>query len=98
MSDLLYSHREQQNNQRFDDLAQTLHQFRNTVNNDINGYVQQENLVLDSLNDNFGQLMHQVKQTSGELRNVMTRNASLSRIVFVILIAFIVIWTIYKLR
>lgn len=98
MGDNLYSHRENQNNQRFDQLAQTLHQFRNTVNNDIHGSIQQENLILDSLNDNFGQLMTLVKRTSGELRSVMTRNASLTKIVGLILLAFFVIWMLFKLR
>jgi len=98
MSNLLYSHREQENNQRFDNLAQTLNQFRNTVNNDIHGSIQQENLTLDLLSDNFSQLMHLVKRTSGDLRNVMNRNASLTRIVGLILLAFFVIWMLYKLR
>lgn len=98
MGDNLYSHRENQNNQRFDQLAQTLHQFRNTVNNDIHGSIQQENLILDSLNDNFGQLMTLVKRTSGELRSVMTRNAGLTKIVGLILLAFFVIWMLFKLR
>ncbi|CUM45970.1 unnamed protein product [Debaryomyces fabryi] len=98
MSNPLYSHREQENNQRFDNLAQTLNQFRNTVNNDIHGSIQQENLTLDLLSDNFSQLMHLVKRTSGDLRNVMNRNASLTRIVGLILLAFFVIWMLYKLR
>lgn len=93
----MYSAREQQNNQRFDELAQTLHQFRSTVNNDIHGSIQQENLVIDMLGDNFSHLMTLVKETSGNLRTVMTRNASLTRVVFIILIAFVVIWTLYKL-
>ncbi|KAK6197956.1 uncharacterized protein RJT21DRAFT_122778 [Scheffersomyces amazonensis] len=98
MGDTLYSHREDQNNQRFDQLANTLHQFRNTVNNDIHGAIQQENSILDSLNDNFGQLMQQVKRTSGDLRTVMNRNASLTRIVGLILLGFFIIWMLYKLR
>ena len=85
----MYSAREQQNNQRFDELAQTLHQFRNTVDNDIHGSIQQENLMIDMLGDNFSQLMTLVKRTSG--------NASLTRVVITILIAFVVIWTLYKL-
>ncbi|EDK40977.2 hypothetical protein PGUG_05075 [Meyerozyma guilliermondii ATCC 6260] len=93
----MYSAREQQNNQRFDELAQTLHQFRNTVDNDIHGSIQQENSMIDMLGDNFSQLMTSVKRTSGDLRNVMTRNASLTRVVITILIAFVVIWTLYKL-
>lgn len=98
MSDSLYAHREDQNNQRFEQLAQTLHQFRNTVNNDIHGSIQQENSILDSLNDSFGLLMQQVKRTSGDLRSVINRNASLSRIVGMILLGFFVIWMLYKLR
>lgn len=98
MADTLYATREEQNNQRFDQLASTLHQFRNTVNQDIHGAIQQENSILDSLNDNFGQLMTLVKRTSHDLRNVMNRNASLTRIVGMILFAFFIIWFLYKLK
>lgn len=94
----LYSHREEQNNQRFDQLAQTLHQFRNVVNDDIHGSIQQESLTLDLLNDNFSQVWSKVKRTSGDLRNVMNRNASLTRIVGVILICFVILWMLSKLR
>ncbi|ODV65691.1 hypothetical protein HYPBUDRAFT_113043 [Hyphopichia burtonii NRRL Y-1933] len=94
----LYSHREQQNNQRFDQLAQTLHQFRTVVNDDIHGSIQQENLTLDMLNDNFGQVWIKVKRTSGDLRNVMNRNASLTRIIGLILLIFVIIWMLTKLR
>lgn len=94
----LYAHREEQNNQRFDQLAQTLHQFRTVVNDDIHGSIQQENLLLDSLGDNFSQAWVKVKRTSGDLRTVMNRNASLTRIVGIILLVFIVIWTLLKLR
>lgn len=97
MSDSLYSQREQQNNQQFDHLALTLHQFRTTVNNDIHGAIQQE-LILDTLGDQFGQLMNLVKRTSGDLRSVMNRNASLTRVVGLILLGFFVIWSLYKLR
>lgn len=93
----IYSQREHQNNQRFEDLALTLHQFRSTVNNDIHGLVQQENLILESLNENFGLLMDLVKRTGGDLRGVMTRNASLTKIVGLILVGFIVIWSLFKL-
>ncbi|EGW34510.1 uncharacterized protein SPAPADRAFT_149498 [Spathaspora passalidarum NRRL Y-27907] len=98
MSDSLYSTREDQNNQRFDQLAHTLHQFRTTVNNDIHGSIQQENSILDSLSDNFSSLMVSVKRTSGELRTVMNRNASLTRIVGMILLVFFIIWMLYKFR
>lgn len=98
MTDATYSNREQQNNQRFDQLALTLHQFRTTVNNDIHGTIQQENLMLDLLGENFNQLMNQVKRTSTDLRGVMTRNASITRIVGIILLGFIVIWMLLKLR
>lgn len=94
----LYGHREEQNNQRFDQLAQTLQQFRTTVDNDIHGAIQLEMLTLDLLNDNFSQLWTKVKRTSGDLRTVMNRNASLSRIVFVILLIFFLLWTISTLR
>lgn len=94
----LYGHREEQNNQRFDQLAQTLHQFRTTVDNDIHGGIQQEMLALDLLNDNFAQLWSKVKRSSGDLQSVMNRNASLTKIVFTILVFFFVIWTISKLR
>ncbi|EGV65340.1 v-SNARE [Yamadazyma tenuis] len=97
MSDNLYSHREGQNNQRFDELASTLRQFRNTVD-DIQSNVQQENSMLNLLNDNFGRMMLSVKRTSGELRTVMNRNSSLTKTVGVILIFFFVVWMLYKLR
>lgn len=98
MSDNLYAHREQQNNERFNDLALTLRLFRNTVNDDINGMIQQENLTLDLLNDNFSRLMTLVKRTSGDLRGVMNRNSSLTRTVGLILLAFFIIWMLYKLK
>lgn len=98
MSDSLYSYREGQNNQKFDQLAQTLHKFRTTVDNEIHGAVQQENLTLDLINENFSQMMVKVKRTSGSLRSVMTRNSSLTKIVGIILLAFFVIWMLFKLR
>ncbi|KAL6454778.1 SFT1 Protein transport protein SFT1 [Candida maltosa Xu316] len=97
MSDTLYSQREEQNNKKFEDLASTLHRFRTTIDHDIHDNIQQENSLLDSLNDNFNSLMSSVQRTSGELRNVMNRNASLTRIVGVILLGFFVIWMLYKL-
>lgn len=97
MSDTLYSQREEQNNKKFDELASTLNRFRTTIDQDIHGQIQQENSLLDSLNDNFNSMMILVKKTSGELRNVMNRNASLTRIVGLILLAFFVIWMLYKL-
>lgn len=97
MSDL-YGHREEQNNQRFDQLSQTLQQFRTTVDRDIHGRVQLEMLTLDSLNDSFGLLWTKVKRTSGDLQTVMTRNASLTRIVVILLGVFFVIMTLIKLR
>ena len=97
MSDTLYSQREHQNNQKFEQLATTLHQYRTTVDHDIHNNVQQENSLLYSLNDNFNSLMVLVKQTSGELRTVMNRNASLTRIVGMILLGFFIIWMLYKL-
>lgn len=95
MSDL-YAHRENQNNQRFDELALTLRLFRTTVE-DINTNVQAEGGLLDTINDGFGQLMSGVKRTSGELRNVMNRNASLTRMVGAVLAMFFVVWMLWKM-
>ncbi|CCG20710.1 Sft1 Golgi v-SNARE [Candida orthopsilosis Co 90-125] len=97
MSSNLYSHREEQNNQKFEQLANTLHQFRTTVNNDIHDSIQQESGLLHQLNDNFSSLMQSVKQTSGNLTTVMNRNAGLTRIVGIILLGFFVIWMLFKL-
>ena len=97
MSSNLYSHREQQNNQKFDQLANTLHQFRTTVNNDIHDSIEQELGLLHQLNDNFSSLMQLVKKTLGNLTTVMNRNAGLTRIVGIILGAFFVIWMLFKL-
>ncbi|CAK9436373.1 uncharacterized protein LODBEIA_P09310 [Lodderomyces beijingensis] len=93
----LYAHREEQNNQKFDQLAQTLSQFRTTVNHDIHESIQQENGLLDQLNDNFSNLMQSVKRTSGNLSTVMNRNSSLVRIVAIILLAFFIVWMLFKL-
>ena len=97
MSSNLYSHREQQNNQKFEQLANTLHQFRTTVNNDIHDSIQQELGLLHRLNDNFSSLMQLVKSTLSNLTNVMNRNAGLTRIVGIILLGFFVIWMLFKL-
>lgn len=97
MSSNLYSHREEQNNQKFEQLANTLHQFRTTVNNDIHDSIQQELGLLHQLNDNFSSLMQLVKQTLGNLTTVMNRNAGLTRIVGIILLGFFVIWMLFKL-
>lgn len=94
MSDL-YAHRENQNNQRFDELALTLRLFRTTVD-EINAGVQAEDGILASLNDGFGLLMSGVKRTSGELRNVMNRNASLTRMVGIVLGMFLVVWMLWR--
>lgn len=94
----LYGHREEQNNQRFDQLSQTLQQFRTTVDRDIHGRVQLEMLTLDVLNDSFGHLWTKVKRTSGDLLTVMNRNASLTRIVVVLLAIFFIAMTLLKLR
>jgi protein transporter SFT1 len=98
MADNLYAHREQQNNAQFDQLAHTLSQFRNTVNNDIHGSIQQESLILTNLSENFDSMMILVRRTSGELRSVMNRNASLTRIVAIMLFGFVIIYTLYKLK
>lgn len=94
----LYSHREEENNQKFNQLSLMLHQFRTTVDRDIHGRVQLDMLLLDAFNDNMSQLWSKVKRTSSDLLTVMNRNASLSRIVGAILIIFFLIWTIHKLR
>lgn len=94
----LYGHREEQNNQRFDNLSRTLSLFRETVDRHIHGRVQQEMLTLDLLNYNFSNLWQKVQRSSGDLRTVMTRNASLTRIVIIILALFILLWTVYHLR
>ncbi|CAN3359784.1 protein transport protein Sft1p [Diutina catenulata] len=91
-------YREQQNNAEFDRLASTLHQFRTTVDRDIHGSVQQENSILNSLEENFSSLMVSVKRTSGQLSNVMNRNTSLTRIVGIILLGFVIIYMLWKLK
>lgn len=94
----LYSHREAQNGERFDQLANTLNQFRNTVENDIHAGIQNEQLTLDLLNDNFGQLWSKLKRSSGDLRTVMNRNASLAKLVGLFLLMAFILWTLNKLR
>lgn len=94
----LYSHREEQNNNDFERLSQTLHQFRATVDRDIYGRIQQEGLILDSLGDSFGQLWTKVKRSSGDLQNVMSKNYSLTRIVLLLLAISFVLWTLLKLK
>lgn len=94
----LYSHREVQNGERFDQLANTLNQFRNTVENDIHGGIQNEQLTLDLLNDNFGQLWTKLKRSSGDLRTIMNRNASLAKLVGLFLLMAFILWTLNKLR
>lgn len=92
----LYGHREQDNNERFNQLADTLSQFRNTVEHDIQGGIRSELNILDSLSDNFSQLWTRVKRSSNDLSTTMRRNSNLSRIVGLILLLFFVIWMIYK--
>lgn len=92
----LYGHREQENNERFNQLADTLSQFRNTVEHDIQGGIRSELNILDSLSDNFSQLWTRVKRSSNDLSTTMRRNSNLSRIVGLILLLFFVIWMIYK--
>ena len=94
----LYGHREDQNNERFDNLSHTLSLFRETVDSHIHGRVQQEMLTLDLLNNNLSNLWQNVQRSSGDLLTVMTRNASLTRIVIIILAFFILLWTVYHLR
>lgn len=93
----LYNHREAQNDQQFDSLASKLQQFRSVVESDIHGGVAQEQLVLDLLNDGFGQLWSKVAHSSSHLRSVLARNGNVSRTVVVLLVAFIVLYTLYKL-
>ncbi|KAI5963634.1 SFT1 [Candida pseudojiufengensis] len=93
----LYSHREEQNNQKFEQLAQTLNQFKNTINNDINDSINQESGLINQLNENFSNLMSSVSRTSGNLRTVMNRNQSLTRIVGIILGGFFIVWMLFKL-
>lgn len=92
----LYGHREQENNERFNQLADTLSQFRNTVEHDIQGGIRSELNILDSLSDNFSQLWTRVKRSSNDLSTTMRRNSNLSRIVGLIVLLFFVIWMIYK--
>lgn len=94
----LYGHREQDNNERFDQLADTLSHFRNTVQNDIQGSLQSELGLLDSLNDNFSLLWIRVKRSSGDLSTTMRRNLNISRIVAIVLVLFFIAWMIYKVN
>lgn len=94
----LYNYREEENSQQFDNLAQTLRQFRNTVDDDIRGGIQQESSMLDALNDNFSQLWQNVRRSSGDLNLVLKRNLNLSRVIGLTLIFFLLVWTIYKLH
>lgn len=92
----LYGHREQENNDRFNQLADTLSQFRNTVEQEIQGGVRSELNILTSMNDSFSQLWTRVKRSSGDLSTTMRRNSNLSRIVGIILLLFFIAWMIYK--
>lgn len=94
----LYGHREQENDERFSQLANTLNQFRTTVENDIHAGVRGELSVLDSMNDTFSQLWTRVSRSRGDLTTVLHRNASLARIVGILVAIFFVTWMIYKLR
>lgn len=92
----LYGHREQENNDRFNQLANTLSQFRNTVEQEIQGGVRSELSILTSMNDSFSQLWTRVKRSSGDLSTTMRRNSNLSRIIGIILLLFFIAWMIYK--
>lgn len=93
----MYSHREEQNNQKFDRLANTLHQFRSTINDDIEGSLAEEGLTTNALNDNISQLIEQAKRRSMNLRNTFSRNTSLNKAVGIIFLTFFCLWVWFKI-
>ena len=93
----MYSHREEQNNQKFDRLANTLHQFRSTINDDIEGSLAEEGLTTNALNDNISQLIEQAKRRSMNLRNTFSRNTSLNKAAGIIFLTFFCLWVWFKI-
>lgn len=91
-----YSFREQQNNAEFDRLALTLHQFRQTVDHDIHGSVQQENSLLNSLEEGMLLMMASVSRTRTQLLDVINRQLLLTKLVGAILVGFILLYVVWK--
>lgn len=91
-----YAQLEQDNSDRFDALSSKLSAFRR-ITSDINDQAEEENSVLSSLTDGLGNLTNGVKSTSTKLARVMNQNSSLIRLVLIILLGFVIFWTLLKL-
>nr|AAC24884.1 Sft1p [Kluyveromyces lactis] len=95
MSDSKYSQVENDNNQRLDELANKLSTFRN-INQDIGNQAANDSSLIDNIQNSFGQLFLNVKNSSSRLQRSMNAGNNIWRMVGVSLLCFFILYTIYK--
>ncbi|QEU59410.1 Sft1 [Kluyveromyces lactis] len=95
MSDSKYSQVENDNNQRLDELANKLSTFRN-INQDIGNQAANDSSLIDNIQNSFGQLFLNVKNSSTRLQRSMNSGNNIWRMVGVSLLCFFILYTIYK--
>lgn len=96
MSDSKYSQQENANNQRLDELANKLSTFRN-INEDIGNQAAVDSSLIDNMQNTFGQLFLNVRNSSTRLQRSMSAGNNIWRMVGMSLLAFFLLYTIYKL-
>ncbi|ANZ77097.1 BA75_03346T0 [Komagataella pastoris] len=87
---------EQQNNQQLDQLAHKLNSFKR-VTQDINFQANEDSSTMDSLSNGFSSLTSSVRLTSSRFARVISQNQSISRVIGLSLLVFIIFWTLFKL-
>ncbi|YCL19749.1 hypothetical protein KP2612_003026 [Komagataella phaffii] len=87
---------EQQNNQQLDQLAHKLNSFRR-VTQDISFQANEDSSTMDSLSNGFSSLASSVRSTSSRFARVISQNQSISRVIGLSLLVFIIFWTLFKL-
>jgi small-conductance mechanosensitive channel len=89
-----YGQAESNNNAKFDELSSRLSTFRN-ITQDIHN-VARDDSIIDQLNEQVGRLYDNIKDSSQGLRRSMQSGNSIWRYVGLSLLAFFIIWLLFR--
>ncbi|ODV97757.1 hypothetical protein PACTADRAFT_73448 [Pachysolen tannophilus NRRL Y-2460] len=95
MSSSTYAQRESENNERFDALASKISTFRK-VTQDVHDQSLQDQYNLDAANSAMSSFLNKVKNTSNKLARVINANSNTFRMIGIGLLAFFILWTLFK--
>ncbi|AET38172.1 Sft1p Ecym_2442 [Eremothecium cymbalariae DBVPG len=96
MSDSRYSQVENSNNRRLDELSNKLSTFRN-INRDIGSQAAADNSFIDEMQNSFGALMLNIKNSSTRLARSMLAGNNIWRMVGLSLLVCFIIYNMFKL-